>query len=185
MTASQCYHIHAPRNFAARGSCYGKMKRGVMLRGLAVAVLVVLPARAQQPPACNAPWRYPGDGASGAYVTTLVLPPCAGPSLPPIAGKAPPVNPPPANPPEIADHLIPSTDLGYEQGIGPAPGWAVTWRGSVYVVVYVTAREGRPTFTGGSRYIITTAGGVLDVGLKAIAKDALAPEMADAISLIN
>lgn len=52
-------------------------------------------------------------------------------------------------------------------------------------MVYVTARDGRPTFAGGSRYIITTEGGALDVGLKAIAKHTLAPEIANAISLLN
>jgi len=166
------------------------MKRGVMLRGLAAAVLVALPASAQQPPACSAPRGSPGEGAFGGFKTTMPLPPCAEPSLPPItmsptADKARPVHPPPARPPEMADHHVPSTELGFEQGIGPAPGRGVTWRGRVYLVVYVTARDGRPTFAGGSRFIITTEGGALDVGLKAIAKDALAPEMANAISLLN
>jgi hypothetical protein len=43
-------------------------------------------------------------------------------TTPPTAAKAPPVSPPPASPPEIADHHTVSTDLGFERGIGPAPG---------------------------------------------------------------
>jgi hypothetical protein len=103
----------------------------------------------------------------------------------PTAAKAPPVNPPPAGPPEIADHHIASTDLGFERGIGPAPGWGVTWRGRIYLVVDVTAEDGRPTFAGGSRFIITTDGGALDIGLKAIARGAREPEMANAAPVMN
>ena len=182
--------MHTGATLQRAGSRYDNMKRGVMLRGLAVVAMVVLPASAQQPSACSAPRGSPAEGPFGGFETTMPLPPCAEPSLPPVttpptAAKARPVNPPPASPPEIADHHIPSTELGFVQGIGPAPGWGVTWRGRTYLVVYVTARDGRPTFAGGSRFIITTAGGALDVGLKAIAQDALQPEMANAISLLN
>jgi len=166
------------------------MYRGTMLWGLAAAVAVALPAAAQQPPACTAPHGSLAEGAFGGFENPVPLPPCAEPSLPPLttrptAAKAPPVNPPPAGPPEIADHHIASTDLGFERGIGPAPGWGVTWQGRIYVVVDVTARDGRPTFAGGSHFIITTEGGALDIGLKAIAKGVREPEMANATPVVN
>ena len=137
------------------------MNRGVMLWGLAAAVTVVLPAAAQQPPACTALHGSLAEGAFGGFKNTLPLPPCAEPSLPPLttrptAARPPSVNPPPAGSPEIADHHIASTDLGFERGIGPAPGWGVTWRGRIYLVVDVTATDGRPIFAGGSHFIITT-----------------------------
>jgi hypothetical protein len=165
------------------------MNRGMMLRGLAMAVTVALPAGAQQPPACTAPRGSLAEGAFGGFKSTMPLPPCAEPSLPPLtawpaAAKAP-VKPPPASRPSVADHRIPSTGLGFEQGIGPAPGLGVTWRGRTYLVVEVTAKDGRPTFAGGSRFIITTEGGALDIGLKAISKDALEPEIANPIPVVN
>ena len=78
-----------------------------------------------------------------------------------------------------------STDLGFERGIGPAPGRGVTWRGRTYLVVDVTVTNGRPTFAGGSRFIITTDGGALDIGLKAIAKGVRETEMANVIPVVN
>lgn len=125
----------------------------------------------------------------GEFKKTLPLPPCPETSLPPLAargtaGKPPRVGAPPAREPERADHHIPSTDLGFQRGIGPAPGYAVTWRGRKYRVIDVVANDGRPTFAGGSRFIITTAGGALEVGLKALGKDAHEPLMADA-TVIN
>jgi hypothetical protein len=36
-------------------------------------------------------------------------------------------------------------------------------------VVDAVASEGRPTFSGGSRFVITSAGGSLEIGLKAVA----------------
>jgi hypothetical protein len=166
------------------------MNRGTMLWGLAAAVTVGLPAVAQQPAACTAPRGSLAEGAFGGFENSLPLPPCAEPSLPPLttrptAAKARPVNPPAAGPPPIADHRIASTELGFERGIGPAPGRGVTWRGRLYLVVDVTTRDGRPTFAGGSRFVITTDGGALDVGLKAIAKGALEPELANATPVLN
>jgi hypothetical protein len=166
------------------------MSRGIVLWGLVAAAAVGLPAAAQQPPACTAAHGSLAEGAFGGFKNSVPLPPCADPSLPPLttrptAAKAPPVNPPPAGPPEIADLHIASTDLGFERGIGPAPGWGVTWRGRIYLVVDVTAGDGRPTFTGGSRFIITTDGGALDIGLKALAKGAHEPEMANATPMVN
>jgi hypothetical protein len=166
------------------------MNRGAMLWGLVIAVPTPLPAIAQQPPACSASHGSLAEGAFGGFRNTVPLPPCAEPSLPPLtmrpmAAKAPPLNPPPAGPPEIADYHIASTDLGFERGIGPAPGRGVIWQGRIYRVVDVTATDGRPTFAGGSRFIITTEGGALDVGLKAITASGDEPEMANAKPVVN
>jgi hypothetical protein len=166
------------------------MNRGIALWGLvAAACVAVLPAAAQQPgPACPAPRGSLAEGAFGGFKNVGPVPPCAEPSLPPLTAqpttaKAPSIHPPPAGPPAVAEQHVASTDLGFERGIGPAPGRAVTWRGHKYLVVDVTTRDGRPTFAGGSRFIITTAGGSLDIGLKALAKGAHEPEMADATVL--
>jgi hypothetical protein len=167
------------------------MNRGFLLWGLVVAaVLAVLPAAAQQQPACPAPRGSLAEGAFGGFKNTLVVPPCAEPSLPPMTARpapdrAPPTNPPPAGPPEVAEYHVTATDLGFERGIGPAPGRGVTWRGRTYVVVDVTTRDGRPTFAGGSRFIITTEGGLLEIGLKPLPKGARDPEMANAGPVVN
>jgi len=144
------------------------------------ALLVSQPATAQQDPVCPG-----GMNFFGGFSTTGPLPPCPETSLPPLTVRGtsatpPPVGAPPARQPERADHHIASTDLGFERGIGPAPGHGVTWRGRKYLVVGVAASDGRPTFAGGSRFVVTTAGGRLEVGLKALGRDALEPIMADA-----
>jgi hypothetical protein len=96
----------------------------------------------------------------------MALPVLAGEA--PIPGEPPRVGAPPPGVPEVAYYHIPSTELGFERGVGPAAGQTVSWRGERYVVVDVTADAGRPTFSGGSRFAITTAGGTLDIGLKAL-----------------
>ena len=75
---------------------------------------------------------------------------------------------PPAGAPVVADLHVASTELGFEQGIAPAPGRSVGYRGLDYLVVEVTAVGDGPIFSGGSRFVITTRGGALDVGLKAM-----------------
>jgi hypothetical protein len=96
----------------------------------------------------------------------MALPAFAGEA--PLPGPTPRVGAPPPGVPLVADRHVLSTDLGFERGIGPAAGQTVSWRGAMYLVVDVTADGGRPTFSGGSRFAITTAGGTLDVGLKAV-----------------
>lgn len=86
----------------------------------------------------------------------------------PIPGEAPRVGAPPPGGPLVAERHIPSTELGFERGIGPAAGQTVSWRGARYLVVDVVADGGRPTFSGSSRFAVTTAGGALDIGLKAV-----------------
>lgn len=172
------------------GGPNNNMIRGMTLWGLVAGVAAGLPAAAEQPPACSAPHGSLAEGVFSGFANAILVPPCAEPSLPPLtmqptAAKPPPANPLPARPPQIADHHVASTELGFERGIGPALGRGVTWRGRLYLVVDVKARDGRPTFAGGSRFVITTDGGALEIGLKAIAKGALEPEMANAISVVN
>ena len=87
----------------------------------------------------------------------------------PVRGEPPKLGAPPPGAPEVADVHVPSVDLGFDKGVGPAPGQSVTWQGTSYVVVDAVANEGRPTFSGGSRFVITSAGGTLEIGLKAVA----------------
>lgn len=87
----------------------------------------------------------------------------------PVAGEPPKLGAPPPGAPEVADVHVPSADLGFDRGVGPAPGQTVTWQGASYLVVDAVASEGRPTFSGGSRFVITSAGGTLEIGLKAVA----------------
>jgi len=75
---------------------------------------------------------------------------------------------PPADVPAVADLHVASTALGFDQGIAPAPGRTIGYQGQEYLVVEVAAVGNGPTFSGGSRFVITTRGGALEVGLKAM-----------------
>lgn len=86
----------------------------------------------------------------------------------PIRGEAPRLSAPPPGAPVVADVHVASVALGFDKGVGPAPGQTVTWKGASYLVVDAVASEGRPTFSGGSRFVITCAGGALEIGLKAV-----------------
>ena len=74
----------------------------------------------------------------------------------------------PAGVPAVADLHVASTALGFERGIAPAPGRSIGYQGQEYLVVEVAAVGNGPTFSGGSRFVITTQGGALEVGLKAV-----------------
>jgi hypothetical protein len=89
----------------------------------------------------------------------------------PVRGDLPKLGPPPPGAPAVADLHVSSVDLGYDKGVGPAPGQTVTWQGASYLVIDAVASEGRPTFSGGSRFVITSAGGTLRIGLKAVVRD--------------
>jgi hypothetical protein len=108
--------------------------------------------------------RWRALSMAGAWL--IALPAFAGEA--PLPAEPPRVGAPPPGPPPVADHHVPSTDLGFERGIGPVVGQTVSWHGARYLVVDVTADGARPTFSGGSRFAITTVGGALAVGLKAI-----------------
>ena len=87
----------------------------------------------------------------------------------PVPGETPRLGAPPPGAPTVADLHVSSVDLGFDRGVGPAPGQTVTWHGAAYLVVDAVASHGRPTFSGGSRFVITSAGGALEIGLKALA----------------
>lgn len=73
--------------------------------------------------------------------------------------------------PLVPDYRIASTELGFEQGIAPAPGRTVKYRGADYVVAEVTAAGGGPVFSGNSRHVIAAGGDKLMVGLKEVGPD--------------
>jgi hypothetical protein len=86
----------------------------------------------------------------------------------PVPGETPRLGAPPPGAPDVADVHVPSVALGFDEGVGPAPGQSVTWQGASYVVVDAVASEDRPTFSGGSHFVITSDGGTLQIGLKAV-----------------
>jgi hypothetical protein len=86
----------------------------------------------------------------------------------PVPGETPRLGAPESGVPAVADVHVASVDLGFDKGVGPAPGQTVTWRSASYLVIDAVASEGRPTFGGGSRFVITSEGGTLQIGLKAI-----------------
>jgi len=144
--------------------------------GLALGVATSafgLPAVAQQATTCPASQHHPADGPFDGMTAGLARTPCAEPSLPPATIAPMPSKPsseaaPPAGVPAVADLHVASTELGFQKGIAPAPGHNVNYQGQEYLVVEVAAVGDGPTFSGGSRFVITTQGGALDVGLKAM-----------------
>lgn len=113
--------------------------------------------------------------AAGILTLTLSLPqraaaqepsPMVNPAEhePPIEGKPAPAYTAPLD--VVADFHIESTVLGFDQGIGPAVGRDVTYNGKLYQVADVFTADGKPCFSGGSRFTIAPAGGRLVIGLK-------------------
>jgi hypothetical protein len=87
------------------------------------------------------------------------------PAEPPVEGK--PSRLYPAGPREIVvDVHVESTALGYDQGIGPAVGRELDYRGKHYAVADIFTADGQPCFSGGSKFTIAPAGGRLVVGLR-------------------
>ncbi|MBS0541576.1 MAG: hypothetical protein JSR47_22615 [Proteobacteria bacterium] len=83
---------------------------------------------------------------------------------PPIEGKPAPAYTSPLD--ITADFHVESTVLGFDQGIGPAVGRELTYNGKLYQVADVFTADGKPCFSGGSRFTIAPAGGRLVIGLK-------------------
>ena len=79
-------------------------------------------------------------------------------------------------PPEVklADTHVESTKLGYDQGVGPAVGRNVTWRGREYEVTDVAVVGGGPSFCGGSKFVVAPEGRSLMIGLKEIDTETVA-----------
>jgi hypothetical protein len=90
----------------------------------------------------------------------------------PIEGK--PSVPTPGPRDTVADFHIESTALGFEQGIGPAVGRDVDYKGKHYMVADVYTANGQPFFSGGSKFSIAPAGGRLVIGLKTAAPETIA-----------
>jgi hypothetical protein len=154
------------------GTCLEMAKRlGIfgLLAAMAAAAAFVLPAVAQEAN-CPAKPDTLADGAFANFNDGLPKPPCAEPSLPP--GTVKPLASQPrsefAAPDKslIADYHIASTELGFEKGIAPAPGLAITYQGKKYRVTDVEPEGGGPSFSGGSRFVIGVQGSSLMVGLK-------------------
>lgn len=110
---------------------------------------------------------------SGMAVAQEPSPPIDGArDVAPIKGK--PSVPTPGPRDIAADFHIESTALGFEQGIGPAVGRDVTYKGKAYTVADVFAADGQPCFSGGSKFAIAPAGGRLVVGLTAASPEPIA-----------
>jgi hypothetical protein len=145
-------------------------------------MLLALPAAAQvlakDQSTCATGNESIADGAFSGFNSGLLQPPCAEPSLPPntvkpLFTKKPSEFAEPPGEPLIADEHVASTDLGFQQGVAPAPGRSITFRGQKYRVVDVQAKGGGPTFAGGSPFVIGVNGSILQVGLKAIVPGSL------------
>jgi hypothetical protein len=142
-----------------------------------LAFALALPVAAQDQQACPAgrAGASIGEGPMSGFGDSLPLPPCQEPALPPASPK--PLHsksnefPAPAGEPLKSDFSVASTDLGFEKGIGPAPGYAISYRGKRYLVIEVKAADGGPSFSGGSRFVIGVKGANLIVGLAAIPSD--------------
>jgi len=153
-----------------RGTCLEMAKRlGVFGLLAGMVAVAALPSVAQE---ANCPAKADTivDGAFSKFTDDLPKPPCAEPSLPP--GTVRPVasqpHPQYAKPdkPLAADYHVISTALGFEKGVAPAPGLAVTYQGKKYRVTDVQVDGGGPSFSGGSRFVISISGSSLMVGLK-------------------
>lgn len=153
-------------------------------------VALALPAAAQQSAAgCPSVSSTVGEGPFKGFADALPLPPCQDPSRPPAT--APPLAsrsdelPPPAGAPIKPDTRVASTELGFDKGIGPAPGYVIAYHGKNYLVVDVAVEGGGPFFSGGSRYVIGAEGSSLVIGLAQYKGQPSKPKPAEAASIVN
>ncbi|WP_085937683.1 hypothetical protein [Enhydrobacter aerosaccus] len=127
--------------------------------------------------------------AAGTWTGGLLLAPCRAPSLPPsfvmpFQSDSSPAAADAAEP-LTADLHLASTELGFDKGVGPAPGRSVRYLGHKYRVIDIEVQGGGPSFSGGSAFVVGLAGSSLIVGLKAIEPgSALDPDRADP-SVVN
>lgn len=158
-----------------------------------LAFAMALPASAQEQVQTNCPSGNNatiGEGSITGFVDGLPSPPCQEPSLPP-ATPTPLFSrnhefPAPAGAPRQPDFRVASTELGFDKGIGPAPGYAIAYQGKRYLVIDIKTADGSPFFSGGSRFVIGVKGANLDVGLAPIAPDKAPGETpAQAANVIN
>jgi hypothetical protein len=143
-----------------------------------LAFALILPAAAQDQAQASCPSGNNatiGQGAITGFGGGLPSSPCQEPALPP-ATPTPLLSrshefPAAAGEPRRPDFRVASTDLGFEKGIGPAPGYAIAYQGKRYLVIDIETADGSPFFSGGSRFVIGVKGASLDVGLGAITPD--------------
>lgn len=140
---------------------------------MAGLVMLAVPAIAQDQGSCASGHEGIAEGAIPGFTGGVQMPPCAEPTLPPntvrpLFTKKPSEFAEPPGEPLTADQHVASTELGFQQGVAPAPGRAITFQGRKYRVVDVQVTGGGPTFTGGSPFVVGVDGSVLQVGLKAI-----------------
>jgi hypothetical protein len=143
---------------------------------LAFALALPVAAQDQAPGSCPSGNNSAiGEGTIAGFAQGLPSPPCQEPSLPPATPK-PLLSknhefPAPAGEPRRPDFRVASTELGFENGIGPAPGYAVAYQGKRYLVIDIKTGDGSPFFSGGSRFVVGVKGASLDVGLAPIPAD--------------
>ncbi len=157
-----------------------------------LALALALPAAAQQPegagcPASNATI---GGGKMAGFGEGMPAPPCQDPSLPPATPRLDVSKssefPPPAGDPARPEFRVASTELGFDKGIGPAPGYSIAYQGKRYLVIDIKTADGSPFFSGGTRFVIGVDGASLDVGLAAMPADAVAKSgPAQAANVLN
>ncbi len=156
------------------------------------AFLLAGPAHAQQQTSqgCPAVHGTVADEAFAGFVNGLPRPPCSEPSLPP--GKVKPLASAkrsdyaaPAGHPLVADLHVVSTELGFEPGVGPAPGHSVSYRGRKYRVTDVEVKGGGPSFSGGSAFVVGVEGSALMIGLKSIVPGGVLDPDRFEVSVVN
>ncbi len=153
-------------------------------------MMLALPAVAQDRSSCATGRDSVAEGAFSGFTNSLPRPPCAEPTLPPntvtpLFTKKPSEFAEPPGEPLIADRHVVSTELGFQQGVAPAPGRSLTFAGQKYRVTDVEVKGGGPTFAGGSPFVIGVNGSVLQVGLKAIVPGSLLDPDRLEVSVLN
>lgn len=160
-----------------------------------LAFALTLPVAAQDRPAagqqvCPTGQGSIGEGSITGFTEGQPQPPCQEPTLPPasprpLASKSREF-PAPAGATIKPEFSVASTELGFEKGIGPAPGYAIAYQGKRYLVVDVKAADGGPSFSGGSRFVIGVRGANLVVGLAGIPSGkAPEPPPIESASIVN
>jgi hypothetical protein len=114
------------------------------------------------------------DSAATGFASGVVPTRCSEPSMPPAfvvpfhSSEPSPSAASAAEPALTADIHLASTELGFERGVGPAPGHSVRYNGQKYRVTGIEVQGGGRYFSGGSAFVVGVAGSTLIVGLKSI-----------------
>lgn len=109
------------------------------------------------------------EGTASGFAPAVPPTRCSEPTMPPAFVM--PFHSEASTQPEAplaADLHLASTELGFEKGVGPAPGHSVQYRGQKYRVTGIEVKGGGRFFSGGSAFVVGVSGSSLIVGLKAI-----------------